>query len=681
MSPVAPRAEMAFGILHDTDVIRGYMIRRRTGLSAIAFLLMTALSSFATPKQSEELQVVDVLRQLVMRSTLEVPGGNPFYLKAKILDKKHPDWEYNAETEEYWLSPTKWRRTIRSKGFSQTLIVNGDQRFEQNTGDYFPPDVEKLFVSLVNPIPQNVIQSFDKLSMEIQRPDGHPGQCFADQYFNDEHGERVRAAVALDSSTGLLNYLWFPGWNVGVFADYRAFHFKLVAWRTKDNPVNAEIEELSDLEHPEETLFAIKEVTPPSQRIRTVLANGSEYLKQIKKDPELKWPPVSGPPDSGTVKVDIVTDRDGHVREARSYVASNPELKDWTVEQVEGWEFKPYLVDGVPVQVETTLNIDFKTDLKLGAPNLPEASNYFDRARQLSGLRLEGAQPFHLKASFEASGDAELVGKGTYDETWISPTQWKREASLGGHIVAETRNGDLAYRKIDQPYSALRIDEAMDALTSGLPGDHGTSNGPSWQVANGQLRNKGLIQVWRGKIADNGDPEANAYVYYFDPVSGTLRAHHEMYELTRYSAFEDFVGKTVPRRLAVEENGVKVLDITIEQLEIAAPPQNADIFTLAGVTPLSYTQENPGSKHVPAIPIRQVKPNYPAEVSRQGLHARILCHMLVDSHGHVRGVTFPDGVNPVVESAIRIAAMQWEFAPSTFNGHPMMSYASVEFQF
>lgn len=652
------------------------MTDRITGFCALA-LLLSVVSSPKAQGQSKAVPVTGVLRQLVRRSTLAEPEGKPFYLKAKVLNAKQNDWEYNAEAEEYWVSPTKWRRTIRSKGFSQTLIVNGDQRFEQNTGDYFPPDVERLIVSLVDPIPVNVLQAFEKLSMEIQEPDGKPGQCFADQYFDDQHGERVRAAVALDSRTGLLNYLWFPGWSVGVFADYRSFHYKLVAWKTKDNPVNAEVEDLKDLEHPDESLFAIKDGTPPSEQIRTVLVSGTEYKKQLSNAAELKWPAVSGPPDSGTVKVKIVTDRNGRVREARSYVASNSELKDWTVERVKEWTFKPYLVDGAAVQVETTLDIDFKTELKSGAPNLPAAGSYFDRSRQVSGLRVEGAQPFHLRASFEAFGNAELTGVGTYEETWVSPTQWRREAILGGHAVTEARNGDLGFRKFDQPYSARRIDQAMEVLSSALPAGSSVS---LWRVANGQLGKAEMVQVWTGKIGDDGKPGANTKVYYFGPDNGLLRGHYELSDLTIYNDFANFSGKMIARRLSVSENGFKILEIKIEQLD-AAQPQTDDFFTMAGVRPISYAHDNVGDKHVPAVLIKQVKPANTAELRAQGFHGKVTCNLLIDSRGHVREVTCPEGLNLAVEAAVQAAAMQWEYAPATFNGRPILSFGSVEFQF
>jgi hypothetical protein len=652
---------------------------RIAALCALA-LQLSAVSSPKAQERSKSVPVTGVLRELVRRSTLAEPEGKPFHLRAKVLNAKQADWEYNAEVEEYWVSRTKWRRTIRSKGFSQTLIVSGDQRFEQNTADYFPPDVERLIVSLVDPIPVNVLQAFEKLSMEIQKPDGKPGQCFADQYFDDQHGERVRAAVALDSRTGLLNYLWFPGWSVGVFTDYRSFHHKLVARKTKDNPVNAEIEDLKDLEHPDENLFAIKQETPPSEQIRTVFVSGTEYKKQLSNAAELKWPVVSGPPDSGTVKVEIVTDRNGHVREAHSYVASNSELKDWTVEQVKGWKFKPYLVDGAAVQVETTLDVDFKTELRSGTPSFSAASSYFDRARQLSGLRVGGARAFHLRASFDAFGSAELTGVGTYEETWVSPTQWRREAILGGHTVTEARNAELGFRKFDQPYSARRIDQAMEVLSSALPGGSSPSGGPSWQVANGKLGKAEMVQVWRGKIGDDGKPGANTQIYYFGPDNGLLRGHHEMSDLTIYNDFADFSGKTIARHLLVSENGFKILEIKIEQLD-ASQPQTDDFFTLAGVNPISYATDNVGNKHVPAVPIKQVKPAFTSDLRAQGFHAKVTCNLLIDSHGHVREVTCPEGLNPAVEAAVRAAAMQWEYSPSTFNGRPNMSLGSVEFQF
>jgi hypothetical protein len=106
-----------------------------------------------------------------------------------------------------------------------------------------------------------------------------------------------------------------------------------------------------------------------------------------------------------------------------------------------------------------------------------------------------------------------------------------------------------------------------------------------------------------------------------------------------------------------------------------------DFFTLAGVKPISYATNNVGNKHVPAVPIKQVKRVLTSDLRAQGFHGKVTCSVLSDSHGHVREATCTDGLNSAVEAAVRAAAMQWEYTPSTFNGRPNMSFASVEFQF
>ena len=49
--------------------------------------------------------------------------------------------------------------------------------------------------------------------------------------------------------------------------------------------------------------------------------------------------------------------------------------------------------------------------------------------------------PFHLKATFVASGDAEFLGNGTYEEWWESKDLWRKEAKLGGYKYVAIKNG------------------------------------------------------------------------------------------------------------------------------------------------------------------------------------------------------------------------------------------------
>ena len=51
--------------------------------------------------------------------------------------------------------------------------------------------------------------------------------------------------------------------------DYRKFHNKMIAYATKDDPINIRVDTLKDLDSPDESLFAISQ--PPRLQVRESL--------------------------------------------------------------------------------------------------------------------------------------------------------------------------------------------------------------------------------------------------------------------------------------------------------------------------------------------------------------------------------------------------------------------------
>ena len=97
-------------------------------------LLIVLLLPQLSVAGANRVPVSKLLDQMIHRSTLAEPGGTPFYLKATITQKDDLKSEFNGTVEEYWLSPTKWRRVVKLRDFLQTRIVNGDQVYEENIG-------------------------------------------------------------------------------------------------------------------------------------------------------------------------------------------------------------------------------------------------------------------------------------------------------------------------------------------------------------------------------------------------------------------------------------------------------------------------------------------------------------------------------------------------------------------
>ena len=69
-------------------------------------------------------------------------------------------------------------------------------------------------------------------------------------------------------------------------------------------------------------------------------------------------PEHKGDPLNGTVVLDAVVGPDGHV--ANLNVLSGPEaLRGCVLDAVSQWTYKPYLLNGAPVEVETTITVSF----------------------------------------------------------------------------------------------------------------------------------------------------------------------------------------------------------------------------------------------------------------------------------------------------------------------------------
>jgi len=95
---------------------------------------------------------------------------------------------------------------------------------------------------------------------------------------------------------------------------------------------------------------AVWEKTPGVLR----LSSGTMAAQLISKvDPAF---PEDAEP--GTVELGVTVGADGSVEKAL-VLAGPPELRDLSIEAVRQWKYKPYVVDGAPVKVETRVTLNF----------------------------------------------------------------------------------------------------------------------------------------------------------------------------------------------------------------------------------------------------------------------------------------------------------------------------------
>jgi hypothetical protein len=389
----------------------------QNGETAMRVLQFAFIIILATPARGKDPATVgEAVEAAARRSQITLPGSKPFHLKATIAELDSPDSDYKAEIEMFWVAPDRWRRTVKTPEFSQTMIVNGEKVSEQNQGDYFPWWLNDFLVAMFQLAPQEIrdlnitlteVGAMRELARQL--PPGMSGDLVKAPKLCTRIQQRVGIApvqntvftsVCFQHPQELLLSIQSPQF-AAEFSDFRNFGGKSVARKISMTPepgtrIEARITELTDLKEPDSTLFDVSGAPNPQDRIISVRA-GEDLVRQVLRgSPEIQWLPVRDGKTSGTLSLGVSIDRQGHVRETWPLNSDNPYPQDQARKEVAKWTFKPLVLNGVPQQVETVLTFAFETRLDGSIPILSDA--------EARGLAKTTAEPEFKGAHKPAAG-------------------------------------------------------------------------------------------------------------------------------------------------------------------------------------------------------------------------------------------------------------------------------------
>lgn len=370
----------------------------------MSFLIsVIVFSSFVAAGDSK----ADLPKKAIERSQITLPGSHPFLLKARVLEATNPaNTNYNAEIEEYWVAPDKWRRTVKTLDLSQTLIVNGEKTSEQLTGDYYPNWLRTIVAAIFDP--GNPLQRLD-LSRSSDNPVvGGAEVCRRFTYMAGIAPVSNKVFSTYCFEGGLIESVGAPGYSAR-YSNYKNFAGKRVAHTVREyiepgTEVEATLVELTELKSPDEKQFAIQETNAP---LTTIQVNEETLRGLAVSAPDVTWPTVRSGTDTGTLSLYVCLDRKGHVREIYELNSSNPGLSDVAREQVMKWQFKTAANQGVPVQVESILTFAFHTLIADPIPILEEVEG-----RKLIVRRVEPTWP----VGFAPTGTPVIVTLGVLED-------------------------------------------------------------------------------------------------------------------------------------------------------------------------------------------------------------------------------------------------------------------------
>jgi len=382
--------------------------------------------------------MADLPKKAIERSQITLPGSHPFVLRARVLEATNPsNVNYKAEIEEYWVAPDKWRRTVRTSDFSQTLIVNGEKKSEQLTGDYYPNWLRTIVTAIFEP--STLLQGVD-LSRSSDNPVWGGSQvCRRFTYMAGIPPVSNKVFSSFCFGDGLLASVGEPGYSVS-YKNYKNFAGKRVArtigeYIESGTELEATIDELREVGAPDEAQLAIQQTSAPLQTVRIDEAT----LRRLGENtPDVVWPTVRSGADKGTLSLYVCLDRDGKVREIYELNSSNPGLSDVARDQVMKWQFKTATSQGNPAQVESILTFAFQTAIANPIPVLEEGEG--------SKLILHRVEP-SWPAGFAPAGTPIFITLGIRENG---------ECTGLVFITSDDANRPLVMKNLPMVLSALR---------------------------------------------------------------------------------------------------------------------------------------------------------------------------------------------------------------------------------
>jgi TonB family protein len=642
-----------------------------TAIATLAFVIRTTAQSQSDPVKA-------LLSKAEEHTSLTAPGSQPFHLKLRISDSRKEHIEFDTAIEIWWAAPDKWRREIKSSIFSQTAVQDGPRYSESNSSDYLPWWLHNIIGESLDPLPMGELQSAGE-DLEADNNCLKWEKTFAEG--TDQIG--IHNSICF-SSDGNLREVFTR--TAGVqFQEYRDFGSKSVARSLESETYTADRKyvnlktAITFIEPLKETagFFRVIHDTGLNARLRFVNVPESALDDLKFSTPLPQWPVVHNFPSSGMMTVNLKIDRQGVVREVGSPISRNVVLSDPAKEELKNWKFQPFLVDGAPVQVNVDVSFKFEAKWEpygANARDYPAATflQRIDKSRELSDLRTEGGKPFHLRASFQYNQDSP----GSYDEIWLAPSQWRRQATLGNVSVTESQDGDHLYRKLTgADFSPRKIDDFLDDLAGQLPRTDGSFQEGDWGQSAVVWDRTDMLRVARGQVDANNVP-ITGQAYWFDST-GLLRGSFVQPRLSTYANFLPWNAKQVPRNIEVSENGDVVLRVSVQQIDSPAPSANLTL-AIEGVKPTSVNDADnySGPPVVQPAPIHRADP-----VDPHSGRGTVVVNVSIDPHGHVRSVTIRQSAGKLLDDAALHAAMKWEFTPMMIHGHVVPGSATLTFKF
>jgi len=313
----------------------------------------------STPTRETPTNPQEQMLAAVRLNNLTGPDVKPWHIKAtyRLLDDKGSVADEGVY-EELWAGPVKSKRTFTGKSFTQTDYLTSGGMFRSGPHE----DVSQLL--------------FD-LRRELVTPLFSVGFKNGEPYISkpvDVNGMKLLCLqVNMLPSNGILNCVSIdkPILRISVYAsdhlqilhnrilnyqnNYLAGDLKIV--RDEKPVLIASVEQIEPLEPLNDSDFTPSPDAVAQPRRINISAGVAVGMLQSHTAPVYPQSALAAR-ISGTVALEAFINVDGTIKDLH-VVQGPPELRQAALDAVRTWRYRPYLLNGIPVEVKTSVNVVF----------------------------------------------------------------------------------------------------------------------------------------------------------------------------------------------------------------------------------------------------------------------------------------------------------------------------------
>jgi TonB family protein len=339
--------------------------RRGTGLRCLGAAAMFALAAQTYAQDTNAL--VERLHRAAALNSIDDAAMKPWHLKLsfQLFDAKGKPTE-KGTIEKWWIEPSKEKTVYTSPSYTSTEIRTKDSFYRSKGTPSAPSLLELILRQTVHPMPSerdiadtapdlrkeaigNTPMDCIMLAQRIKNVAYAPLGLFPTYCF-DRDKDSLRISYDFGSQLIVRN-------KVGAFQQ-RSVVVDQTTLQNSITEVSAHLDTLQSIVPNEDDFVPsadMEKVNPNQVMVSSGIIAGLKISGVSPHYPETS----RGNHTSGSVILRVLIGSDGHIHSLKVISTPDADMAIASLAAVRQWTYKPYLLNGEPVDVETQITVNF----------------------------------------------------------------------------------------------------------------------------------------------------------------------------------------------------------------------------------------------------------------------------------------------------------------------------------